>query len=111
MIVLAATAVIIGYYVMRKRKHRVFHEYNHHDRILCVVTFYDRGHTLPLMEAYFEQEFIRVNDVKREIKRDGEQELFIHAYELKMPQRAQQGALVGYLSSIKTVQSVQIKPL
>ncbi len=109
-LVIAAILGIIAYGIKRRR-HRVFHEYKHQENLECEVSFYDRAQTLVLIEAYFEKEYIRVVDLKREIRREGERELFINTYHLQMPQRAQQGAMVGYLSALETVRSVQIKPL
>ena len=67
--------------------------------------------TLPLIEAYFEQEYSEVRHLKREMKRVGDQDLFTNTYMLRMPQRAEQGEMAGYLSTIRTVQSVKITPM
>lgn len=101
----------IAVFGLYRRGHRVFPEYSHQENLMCVVTFYDRAETLPLIEAYFEQEYIEVRHLKREMKRVGDQDLFTNTYMLRMPQRAEQGELAGYLSTIRTVQSVKITPM
>lgn len=108
-LLLIAMLAIVGY-GMYRRKHRVFHEYKHQENLVCTVTFYDRRITLPLIESYFEQEYIHVRGLKQEIKRAEDLDLFINTYDLLVPQRVENGALVGYLSTISTVQSVQIRP-
>ena len=108
-LILIAALALAGY-GMSRRKSRVFHEEEHHERIICVISFYNRGATLPKIEAFFEQEYITVRDLKREIKRVGDRDLFTNTYLLGMPRRVDQGRLVAYLSAIDTVQSVQIRP-
>lgn len=110
-VLLAAATLAIVAYGLYRRKHRVFHEYKHQENLMCVVTFYDRSETLPLIDAYFEREYIRVLHLKREMKRIGDKDLFTNTYTLRMPQHVNQGTLVGVLSSIKTVQSVKIVPM
>ncbi len=110
-VLLAIAALAIAVFGLYRRKHRVFHEYNHQENLMCVVTFYDRSSTLPQIEAYFEREYIEVRHLKREMKRVDDCDLFTNTYTLRMPQRAEQGALAGYLSTIKTVQSVKITPM
>ncbi|MBR5287738.1 MAG: hypothetical protein IKU34_03995 [Clostridia bacterium] len=109
-VLLLIAALAIAGIGMSRRKHRVFHEEEHHGSIVCVISFYNRGETLPKIEAFFEQEYITVRDLKREIKRVEERDLFTNTYLLGMPRRVDQGRLVGYLSAIPTVQSVQIRP-
>ena len=108
-LLMIAVLAIAGYGVSRRRR-RVFHEDRHHEHIVCEVTFLDRSETLPRIEAFFEQEYITVRDVKREIKREKGVDLFTNTYFLGMPRRVDQGRLVGYISSIKTVRSVRIRP-
>lgn len=108
-LILIAALALAGY-GMSRRKNRVFHEEEHHERIVCVISFYDRSETLPKIEAFFEQEYITVHDLKREIKRVNDRDLFTNTYLLGMPRRVDQGRLVGYLSAIDTVQCVQIRP-
>ena len=103
-------ALALACHVMIQRKQWVFHEEEHHERLICVISFYDRSKTLPKIEAFFEQEYITVRDLKREIKRVGDRDLFTNTYLLGMPRRVDQGRLVAYLSAIDTVQSVQIRP-
>ena len=110
-VLLAAAALAIVVFGLYRRKHRVFHEYKHQENLMCVVSFYDRSETLPQIETFFEREYIEVRHLKREMKRIGDQDLFTNTYTLHMPQRVQQGALVGYLSAIRTVQSVKIVPM
>ena len=108
LILIAALAIAcIG---ISRRKQRVFREAAHQDELICIVTFYDRSVTLPLIDAFFQQEYITVRDLKREIRREGNKDLFVNTYRLGMPRRVDQGALAGYLSGIKTICSVQIKP-
>ncbi len=108
-LLLAAGLSIIGYGLYR-RKNRVFHEEKHHESIVCTVTFYDRAQTLPKIDAFFEQEYITVRDLKREIRSVKGVDVFTNTYQLGLPRRVDQGKLVGFLSAIKTVQSVQIRP-
>jgi len=107
---LAAAALGIVVYGMHRRKNRVFHEDEHQAELICIVSFHDRSVTLPLIDAFFEQEYIKVRDLKREIKSVNGVDLFTNTYRLSMPRRVNQGQLVGYLSSLTTVQSVKIRP-
>ena len=66
-VLLAAAFLGIAVFGLYRRGHRVFPEYSHQDNLMCVVTFYDRAETLPLIEAYFEQEYIEVRHLKREM--------------------------------------------
>ncbi len=111
MVLLAAAFAGIVAFGLYRRGHRVFPENNHQENLMCIVTFFDRAQTLPLIEAYFEENGIEVRNLKREMKRNGDCDVFTNTYTLYMPQRAEQGEMVGYLSMIKTVQSVRIMPM
>lgn len=108
-LLLIAAMLIVGY-GMHRRSRRVFCKEDHQAELICIVSFYDRSTTLPLIEEFFEREYITVRDLKREIKRVGGVDLFTNTYRLGMPRRVDQGALVGYLSAIKTVRSVSLRP-
>ena len=94
MVLLAAAFAGIDAFGLYRRGHRVFPENNHQENLMCIVTFFDRAQTLPLIEAYFEENGIEVRNLKREMKRDGDDTI----YEMKISWKELTG---GYVTTPK----------
>ena len=107
---LIGVLIIAAYGLIRRRKD-VFHEDRHQDGLLCIVSYYDRSATLPLIESYFDRCGIRVSDLRRSYTKGDQADLFVDEYQLWLPNTVNQADVVSELSIISTVQSVHIKPL
>lgn len=110
-VLLLIVGLVLVNYGINRRKQRTLYKDRHGKKLICVISFYDRSKTLPTMEAFFEQERIVTQEVKREIKRVDGTDVFTNTYQISMPDHADQGKLVEYLCAIETVRSVQIRPI
>ncbi|MBP3657312.1 MAG: hypothetical protein J6K32_11555 [Clostridia bacterium] len=107
MLALAAAAAV---WLFRRRRHE-FRSGQRQEMVECVVEFYDRRETLPLIDTFFSKEKISVLDFRRDIDRSGEHDRFINTYRLRLPATVEQADLVSGLSAFETVQAVHVRPL
>ena len=107
---LVLAAVVITVCGRRRRRRQEFNRKRHQDELICTVAFHDRGHTLPLIDAYFAETGIRVVNLQTTKDSIRDEALFTHTYQLHLPEEVEQSGVVNRLSAIRTVQSVQIRP-
>ena len=109
MLLLVLAAAILVALEYRRRRRQEFDRNRHQDELVCIVTFHDRGVTLPLIDAYYADAGIGVLDLSLNKDGIGESTLFTNTYRLHLPEAVEQSDVVSSLSAIRTVQSVQIR--